>query len=317
MQRVLSNELWKVIRSQARKARQRKAAVAYVTRDLLGFRRGDELVLDASAHAISSGETSAPLLRTLLRRGVSLYHCADLHAKVLLFGDKAVVGSGNMSDSSANVLVEAGILSDHASIVSGVASLIEQLVQQSEPLDKKRVNQLCKIKVVRRGGRAAGRGKRRTSVKRLGNQTWLIGVWEMVREPRAVERILIKKAAKTLKLAEEKFEWVRWSGKSRFIRECREGDSLVQIWRPHRGAKHPTVVLQARPVLLKQRTKHWTRFYYEAAAGRRSEMPWRVFKQLVRRLGYPKQVGPNIAQLLEPEMADAIARNWKTSKAFA
>lgn len=314
MQRVLSNELWKVIRSQARKARQRKAAIAYVTRDLIGFRKGDQLVVDASVHAISSGETSAPLLDTLRRRGVRLYHCADLHAKVLLLGDSAVVGSGNMSDSSASLLVEAGVLSDHSSVVSGVASLIEQLVHQSESLNAKRIAELCAIKVIRRGGPATGsRGKRRTRVSPLGNRTWLVGVHEMVRKPRATEQKMIEKAGRLLKLAEDDLHWIRWGGRSRFIRECREGDSVIQIWSPP-GSKQPAGVLQAAPVLLKQRTRHWTRFYHGAPTGKHAEMPWGVFKRMLKKLGYARHIGPNIAQLIEPEMADAIARIWKTVK---
>src|ERR1700687_5343277 len=105
MERVLSSDLWKMVRAQARKARCRKAAIAYVTKDLIRFRKGDILVMDASAHAISCGETDAKLLRTLHKKGVSLYHCVGLHAKVLVLDDVAVISSGNMSNSSANGLV--------------------------------------------------------------------------------------------------------------------------------------------------------------------------------------------------------------------
>jgi hypothetical protein len=44
IQRVISRKLCADIRTAARKARQRKAAIAYVTRDLIGLRRGDMLV---------------------------------------------------------------------------------------------------------------------------------------------------------------------------------------------------------------------------------------------------------------------------------
>lgn len=74
MQKVLSNGLWKVVRAQARKAKRCQAAIAYVTQDLIGLKKGDVLVSDASNRAISSGETDARLLRTLGKRGVRLYH---------------------------------------------------------------------------------------------------------------------------------------------------------------------------------------------------------------------------------------------------
>jgi hypothetical protein len=87
MQRVLSEELWPEIRKRSRTSKLRKAAIAYATRDLVGFRTGDTLVVDASPLAIKNGETDAPLLRKLHKKGVQLYDCADLHAKILLLDD--------------------------------------------------------------------------------------------------------------------------------------------------------------------------------------------------------------------------------------
>src|SRR4051812_21268253 len=98
MQKVLTNDLWKAAR--ARRTKRKMAAIAYVTQDLLGFRKGDTLVADASAYAVRNAETSAKLLRTLHKKGVRLYDCACLHAKVLLLDDVAVISSGNMSKSS-------------------------------------------------------------------------------------------------------------------------------------------------------------------------------------------------------------------------
>ena len=64
-----------------------QGAIAYVTRDLVGFQKGNTLVVDASDRAIQNGETDAPLLRKLHKKGVQLYDCADLHAKILLLDD--------------------------------------------------------------------------------------------------------------------------------------------------------------------------------------------------------------------------------------
>lgn len=64
MQRVLSRDLWKTIRAHAQRARCRRAVIAYVTQDLIGFRKGDTLVVDASTYAVCNGETSAKLSLT-------------------------------------------------------------------------------------------------------------------------------------------------------------------------------------------------------------------------------------------------------------
>lgn len=314
MQRVLSSGLWTAIRAQAQKARRRKVAIAYVTRDLVGFRKADVLVVDASERSIACGDTDAKLLRKLQRRGVLLYHCADLHAKVLQLDDVAVIGSGNMSTSSASGLVEAAVMTDHSSVVSGAASLIEQLIRQSDELDPQRIAQLCKIKVVRRGGRRAlGRGRRVMKIAPLGSRTWLVGIRELVRDPPPDEQRMIERAAETLraraKSEEDDPDWVRWSSRGRLPRECREGDSLIRIWRSSR-ARRPSAVLRVTPVLLKQKAKKWTRFYLGEAAGRYQEVKWGVFRRLMKELGYTRRVSAGIAHLLEPDMADAIARKW-------
>jgi hypothetical protein len=72
MQKVLSSDIWKEIGKRAKAAERRKAAIAYVTKDQIGFRTGDILVVDASHRAIASGRTGAPLLRELVRKGVAV-----------------------------------------------------------------------------------------------------------------------------------------------------------------------------------------------------------------------------------------------------
>src|SRR5262249_8741105 len=220
----------------------------------IGFCKGDILVVDASSRAISSGETDARLLRTLHEKGVSLYHCASLHAKVLLLDDVAVISSGNMSNSSVG-LVEAGVMTDHSSTVAGVASFIEQILVQSNKLRAKDIDTLCNIKVVRKGGRLKGmRQQRRPKITRLGNRTWLVGIRELVKPPSRDEQRFIDRAINVLRSQmknPEETAWVRWSSKARFARECRQGDALIQIWRSS-NAQRPTSVFRTSPVLLKQ-----------------------------------------------------------------
>jgi hypothetical protein len=226
VQRILSKDLWMVVRKQARVSNSRKGAIAYVTRDLVGFKKGDTLVVAASNRAIRNGETDAPLLRKLHKRGVQLYDCTDLHAKILLLDDVAVIGSGNLSSNSERWMVEAALISDHGSVVAGVASLIEQLVDQSSPLDKRQIAELCKIKVIRRGGWNGARPKgHKTRIARLGNQTWIVGVHELRRDPKTEEQRLIDRATRSLQnrlgASDDDFSWIKWGVRGRFAQECR------------------------------------------------------------------------------------------------
>jgi hypothetical protein len=253
-----------------------------------------------------------------IKRGVSLYNCVGLHAKVLLLDDVALISSGNMSSSSNNRLVEACVITDQGTTVAGVASFIEQLLPQSKELKSNHIATLCKIKVVRRGGRGTRGSKkqRRPKVARLGSRTWLVGVRELAKDPAPAEQRLIERALKTLRAKmkdpDEEVAWVRWTGRSFFVRECREGDSLIQIWRSSK-AKRPRTVFRAASVLRKQKTNKWTRFYLRERAGPLAQTSWSTFKHLLRELGYARRVGPATACLLEPDLADAINRRWKSA----
>ena len=317
MHKVISKGIWKDIRVRARKARHRKVAIAYVTQDLVGFRKGDVLISDASQRAIANGETDASLLRRLLKKGVHLYDCADLHAKVLLLDDVAVIGSANMSQTSAKHKVEAGFVTDQSSIVSAVASFIEQLIQQSRELRTQDVAALCKIRVVRRGGRFDGSSKRKlTKVTTLGNRTWLIGVRELVNDPVSKEQTLIDRAMESLRKqtahTDADISWIRWGTRGRFARECRAGDTVIQIWRSAH-AKRPSAVYKAVPVLLKQKTDRWTRFYLADPKGRYAEIGWGNFKRLIKEIGYSRRVSAGVVQFVEPDIADAIDRKWSSA----
>ena len=311
MQRVLSNDLWKAIKAKAATANRRKAAIAYVTQDLVGFREGDVLVVDASPAAISSAATSAKVLCSLFKKGVSLYSLPGLHAKVLLLDDVAVIGSGNMSASSQSTLVEAAFMTDSASIASGVASLIEQLVEKSKQLDETAITQLCKIKVARHGG--PGGGHKKPEISELGHRTWLVGVYELVRiKPK--EQDLVDEATQTLEAEHHKKEddlsWIKWTGKSAFALKCKPGDMVIQIWRRKSAQKQPSAVLRSTPVLLRKRKDRTTFVFLDERSGKNAEISWSAFKKLMKRLGSNSRFGPNSARVLDSELAEAISRNW-------
>jgi hypothetical protein len=314
MQQVLSNDLWTTVGRYARQARRKKAAIAYVTKDLVGLKSGDTLVVNASKSAVQTGETDANLLRSFLRKGVNLYNSECLHSKVLLLGDVAVISSANMSGSSGR-LVEVGFMTDHTTAVAGVASFIEQLQLQSARLGAEEIAGLCKIKVIRRGGPGFPRGnQRKPKVTQLGNRTWLVGVRELVKSPPPDEQRFIDRATNKLRRItgnpEEEPDWIRWTGVSRFRRECREGDSLIQIWRSSR-ARTPSKVIRNAPVLLKQDTESWTRFYVGEPLGRRTETSWNKFRRLLKAVGETRTVNPGSVLLLDSDVADAITRRWR------
>lgn len=236
MQKVLSTNLWTQVSAIAKHAKSRKAAIAYATVDHLHMDRGDQLIVDASDLAIRSGETKAMLLKQLYRKGVELYSCPALHAKVALLGDVAVIGSANLSASSASRLIEAGLITDHPSTVACVQSLLSQLIERSKPLGSSELARLAKLPVSPRRGPATASGARSIPLAPLGNRTWLVGVKELPEDAHPNEQAAREASEREAKIRQRSprsdLSWIRWASNSRFAKECREGDLVFQVWTP-------------------------------------------------------------------------------------
>lgn len=103
------------------------AAVAYYGKGagrLLPLSKGSRLVVDASEHAVSSGQTSPKDLLAAHRKGVRVFSVRNLHAKVFVVGRRAFVGSTNASMHSKDGLVEAVLETSDSGAVSAAREFI-------------------------------------------------------------------------------------------------------------------------------------------------------------------------------------------------
>ena len=124
MEKLLVNNLWPEIKRLSLKSKRTEAAVAYFTSDkFLKLKAGDTLIVNASTKTIQTGGTSAKLLWKL-RHDVRLFNLPSLHAKIILLDDQVIVGSANASETSANDLEEAGVLTGSPQVVSQARSFL-------------------------------------------------------------------------------------------------------------------------------------------------------------------------------------------------
>ncbi|MET4085614.1 hypothetical protein [Bradyrhizobium sp. S3.5.5] len=305
---LLSEEIWTVARKLAQGSPVRKLAIAYVTEDRVGLRKGDILVCDASDRMIRMGQTDAKLLKRLHKDGVAIHSVPGLHAKVMLFGKHAIVGSANMSGSR---LTEAAAVTDRTVITSGIASFIAQLAKPETELEGPDIARLCGIEVIRNGGR--GGPKKLHPMKRLGSTTWIVGTHELVRDPSAAERKHIGRAMADLNRrhasTKDDYDWIQWSKGNKLADECREGDTIISIWSPRKkGRRHVT---RGLPVLLKRNEPQFCRFYIGDPVKDGDTVSWTAFKRILSAAGYHKYVGPHSVQMLTSDAAEAIDRCWK------
>lgn len=133
--KLLTEAPWVTVRKTIKAARGIGfSAISYVTDvSLLPFRAGSILVVDASLHAVKSGQTSPAELLKLLAKGVRIYSLAGLHAKIVAVGKRAFVGSANASQSSVSQLHEAVLETGTRDAVAQVRRHVVRLAQTAQP----------------------------------------------------------------------------------------------------------------------------------------------------------------------------------------
>lgn len=309
MDRVLTGNIWQSISNKVRKEKRRHAALAYISTDeYVRFGKGDILVCDASDQAISTGETSAAVLQEFFKKGALLYSCRNLHAKVLVFGKNVLIGSCNLSISSATTLREVALLSSRSSIRSQAAAFIHMIKEESEPVDQVFLERIRKIKVIRRG---PANPPRRPRTPIFGNRTWVIRTYEINPESYKDEEKWVEKAEKEVKrqLSEPESEvgWIRWTGRGHFRELAKRGDTVIDMRSAERGKR--VIVSAPTPILKRQDHGKWSRFYYEIPQ-EKQEMSWTEFQRNLTRLGI-KSIKKNSAKELSRRDATLIDTIWE------
>jgi hypothetical protein len=320
MDQLCSDDLWPVIERLAGESVKKQAAVAYVTTDrLVRFGRGDVLITDASDQSIAAGQTSARIISEANNRGAQVYSLPGLHAKILLLDGVAVIGSANVSESSATSLVEAAWITDNPVAVGLVNAMLQQFIGIAQPVDEAFINRISDIEVAPR----ISLGSRRQTTARITiprHQSWIIGVHALVRdfpdEEPAIESGNTVASGKVQRESSD-VSWLRWTGKSRFRNEAKPGDSVIQIWSPRRR-ETPELVYRHAPILHRQDEATCTRFFIEEFADcEETTMGWEGFQTLVAQIKLPGKIGPSCARPVAEAHSAALFSLWGMSAAPA
>jgi hypothetical protein len=228
--KLLIKDIWQRITALA-KRRRGAVAVAYCgtgARKRLPLKSGSLLVVNASEQTVRSGLTNPTELLWFFDRDVSIYSVQNLHAKVFVFGDTAIVGSTNVSNHSAAILQEAAITSRNGSVVAQCRRFIND--QAREPLERAHLKRLEKIyrppknlDIELRGSKASRQNDSPYS------PLWLVPLWEedwdevdCAQAARARPQVRKKIQARE-KLDE--FQWPgRWSSQG-----LSKGDQIVAV----------------------------------------------------------------------------------------
>jgi phospholipase D-like protein len=165
---VVGNVWTRLRRAQRGKKRRSWVAVAYFGKGaakLLPLGRGSRLVVDASDNAVRSGQTCPEDLIVLLKRGTRIFNVPNLHAKIYVFGNVALIGSANASRNSAR-LVEAMFITRDREVVAECKCFVEAIAKSE--LGPERLKRLQKMYRPPKHPRGSTNGTKRRVKTRFG-----------------------------------------------------------------------------------------------------------------------------------------------------
>ncbi len=233
MTSLLTDRAWKRITELARRTSSGKVAVAYFGQGasrLLPLKPGSVLVVDLSKAAVRSGQTCPAEVIKLLRRGVEVHSCSNLHAKVFTFGRRAIIGSTNVSRNSEQALIEAAVETTDPEVVRSCKGFVDSL--RGEHVDLDYARRLAKIyKPPRFEGQAT---KSRTP---LHVPLWAVPLVPVGFDPEDKEAFEQSKPIAEKKLKDQerfKLDSYIWTGGG-FRRPLKVGELVLQVVTEARG----------------------------------------------------------------------------------
>jgi len=147
MEKFITEDVWNEVNNLISKYNSKKlACISYVSTSNLNLIKSDVLICDASENSINQGHTSVKALKTYLELGVEIFSLEELHSKLLVSGDYLVIGSANLSENSAENLIESAIITNNKSLINETITFVNMLIGKSEKISLERMSVLFDIR---------------------------------------------------------------------------------------------------------------------------------------------------------------------------
>jgi hypothetical protein len=302
MEQFLTGDIWKEVNKLLAKRQKKIACIAYVTSDKLELSKGDTLICDASTFSIKFGETSAKTLEAYFKRGIKVYSNQQLHSKILLTDTFLVIGSANLSKSSAERLTESSIITDSDVLISQAKAFCHNLTEESTLLNERDIQTLLKIEVVKRPFKPTTNSKIRK--KKFGNQYWFVSAIPL--KERTYDKIKdnVEKTttsiSKTTKIDEDDISFLRWRANTEFSDTAKEGDQI--IIRYNNSDKTRSYIYPPSTILKKQVVDGFTYFYHDDRGSEESKISWTKFQAFLKTIVLEKNITTRSKTILENDI---------------
>jgi hypothetical protein len=324
MIQFVSKNLWPTIQKIASTASRRRVAVAYVTDDsLLPLSQDDVLIVDASDSAISGGRTDAKTLERYLDAGVQMTSIGNLHAKVIILDDIAIVGSGNVSWRSAHHYIEAATMSDRPELRGQAEQFVNSLLEApaAVKVDRDFVDRILKIEVIKRAADFDDEQSPSPQVRTEPTQYWLAQTWESAEYPGDDEKVdaECQKVQQAVGEGSGLVYWFWASNKCAMGKNARVGDVVIETWREHRDIssddeitayKHAVIASIYQEDGQSAKTFHcvYPRNWEKTA------ISWSQFKDLAERAAIRRKLRAGVDSKLTERESSALFDLWPEGK---
>ena len=276
--RLLTDDTWKRLRALSRSSSRSVIAVPFFGSsgsELLSLKRGSRLIVNCTEATVRAGQVDPSELIKLVKKGVEVHTSENLHAKVYLFGRRAIIGSANISRHSKDVLIEAAIESTDSDVLRGCREFLKSLSG-----DRLGVEYLKKLKKLHRPPKWEGRGRTAgaSPSKRRHAPILAAGLVprEFSREGMAARRAGKEQAKRKLRRpAQTKLDSIEWIGAD--LSRFRPGTRVLCI--VSEGSRRSWVDPLGRVLLVRRFRSHGRQggiVFLEVPRGRKSKPLSRV-----------------------------------------
>lgn len=272
---------------------------------LLPLKRGSILVTRIDEVTVRQGGVDPAEVAKLIRRGVKVHLCSNLHAKVYVFGKRAIVGSANASKSSMG-LMEAGIETNDESVVAAARAFVLGLCVDEVGIE--RAKSLLTLYPGDRTGFGAALASRTRAAAAQHSPVWICpvheGEWteDVVSIHRRVGASMLKRLTDPIRARLDPID-LKDSG----WKKLKPGDRVVQRWAQGRGFEFepPSRIIDLAPygggaLLYLERPK---RLRMVSSADMRASIGSAGMANLTYRTS-------SIRAVRSSALAGAIARQW-------
>lgn len=302
MEQFLTGDIWKKVNKLFTKQQKKFACIAYVTLDSLELKKGDILICDASDFTIKFGNTSAKTLEIYFQRGVKIYSNQQLHSKFLFTDSFLVIGSANLSKNSAEILTESSIVTDNDILLSQANAFYHNLIKESIPLTREKIDLLLNIKVVKRPFKTTVKSKIRQ--KEFGNNYWYISVFPLkdrtFNKIKETVEMTTNSISKQENINEEDIGFLRWPTKTEFSILAKEGDQLILI--DNNESKTRKYIFPPSTILRKQAVNDFTYFYYDNTRSEGKKISWTKLQAFIKDIELEKNISTRTKLISENDV---------------